>query len=241
MQLHHRHIPERADGKEQHEAQEDMDGQQFPETPFPCEEHEDDEPRQAEADRPLRQHGNAREREGEIIPALLAPHIAKKERDEHARERGDERRIRDDGMADIPALDRRAEDDGRDEADALAEQPSAEAIRQQHAHDAPESRKEPRSKIRDAESLERRDELPVEEHGLVIPVIAVDARRDVIASADHLFGRQRVVRLHGIRDGKAAISDEIEQDAQKQQEDDMPPPFVCLSDSKSHEPQLPNK
>ena len=99
-------------------------------------------------------------------------------------------------MREVPVLDGEREDHRREDAGAAAVELRAEAVRHEYANGGKECREQARGEVRHAEELERRDELPVKQDGLIVPVIPEDARRQVISRRDHLLGRLHIIRLH---------------------------------------------
>ena len=199
MQQVHRHVPSPCDDKEQHEAAGHMAAEQHAEAALPGEEDEDDEARQRKADGALRQHRGGSRRKGQVVVAALARLIALIEAHERQADRHPERHVRDDRMREVPVLDGKREDHRREDAGAAAVELRAEAVRHKHANNGKECREKARGEVRHAEELERRDELPVKQDGLIVPVIPEDARRQVISRRDHLLGRLHIIRLHRVR------------------------------------------
>ena len=176
-----------------------------------------------EADGPFREHGDAREEEREIVPADAPLLVAEIEGDEHAAHRDEERHVRDHRVPEIPELDRCAHEQRRDETDAFPIEPASEPVREQQADRRKHCREEPRRKLRLAKQRKRRDEFPVKKHGLVIPVVTVDARRNQVTRCHHLLGCLHIVRFHGIRDGHRPIPHEIDEHGKEQQQRQMTP------------------
>ncbi len=229
VQLHHRIVPERRHGEEKREPSEDVPAEELAQPPLPREEQEDDEPRQAEANRPFREHGDAGEEKGEVVPAHAPLRVAEVEGDEHTAQRDEERRVGDHRMADVPELDGRPHDERREPADALPIEPPPEEIREEEANQREQRGEEPRRKRRLPEERECRDELPVEEHGLIVPVVPVDARREEVARRHHLLGGLDVIRLHGVRDDHRRIAHEIDEHGEEEKQRHMTPrdfPFL---------------
>ena len=199
VQQVHRQVPDARDGEEQHEAADHVAAQQHAEAALPGEEDEDDEARQRKADGSLRQHRDSSRRKGQVVVAALARLIALIEAHERQADRHPERHIRDDCMAKVPVLDRQRQQHRSAKTRAAAVELRAEAIRHEYANDGKECRKQARSEVRHAEELEGRDELPVKQDGLIVPVIPEDARRQVIPRRDHLLGRLHIIRFHRVR------------------------------------------
>ena len=121
-------------------------------------------------------------------------------------EEKDERHVRDDGLREVPVACRRAEDEGRPQARTLVVKQRAEAVGQAQRQDAEHRREKARGEIRHAEGRECRQQFPVEERRLVIPIMTVDAWRKVIPARQHFPCRLRVVALHRIRHGQQIIA-----------------------------------
>ena len=229
VQQHHRIVPDGRHGEEKGEAREDMEAQELAQAALPGEEEQDDEARQADADGPFREHRDAREEEREVVPAYAPLLIAEEKGNERAAHSDEKRRVGDHRVADIPELDRCAHEQRRDEADALPVEPAPEPVCEQQTDCRKERREKPRRKLRLTEERKRRDELPVKKHGLVIPVVTVDARRNQVARRHHLLGRFHIVRFHGIRDGHRPVAHKVDEHGEEQQHRHMTPRAPLLS------------
>ena len=137
---------------------------------------EDYEPRQEEADRPLRQHAEPRTRVGEIEIAAPPFPIAEAERAERPAEEHEERQIGQDEFGEESIEHARAENDHRPERRPRIIEPPRECVGEEQPRRRKERGEKPCGKVRHTEDGERSDQFPVEEDGFIVPVVSVDLR-----------------------------------------------------------------
>ena len=216
MHLRHEEIPASADEAEEQQPREEMDVGHFPQVPLPQKEEQAGEARQEQADGAFGQYRQPGRRPAqEIIPPVLCiAQIEERHRGGHEEE---QRRICDDRLRQQPEFQRQRQNDRRGPRRALIVDPPGEPEKEQHIHTAQHRRGEAGRPVVEAEDREGERQLPVEEDRLVIPVPAVDLRRQPVPGEHHFPRGERVIRLRRIRHGDQRIADEVQIGGQKKQ------------------------
>ena len=215
----HRAIPDEGNCQEQEHAGKELDMQQRLEVPAPYEEEQDDESRLKKTDRSFGQNGQAGKGIGQVVPAWLPFTVSDVKGHEAGRIKDEERHIGNDGLGQVKIFHCRQQDESRQESRLLIVQAGREAIGQEDTHYAEQSREKAGGKVTDTEEFKSGNEFPIKENRLVIPIIAEDARRDIVTRGQHFPGCQDVIRFDRVRDDQQVVSSQAE-DGRQDQEDD---------------------
>ena len=176
----HIDVPRCADRCKDEQPRRQTDAPERGEVACRQQENEDHKPRQEKADRSLRENPQPRTGVCDVEKLLLPLIVPKKECRERAAEEDEEAHIREDELCEEGVEYPRPEDDRRPGRRPLIVEPPRKAIGQEESRRRKERREEPRSEVRHAERGERREQLPVKEDRLVVPVVPVDLRREPV-------------------------------------------------------------
>ena len=109
-----------------------------------------------------------------------------------------------------------AEDQRRPKGCPLVIEAPRKGVSQEKPENTEEGGEKPRGKICHAERRKRRDQLPVKEDGLIIPIIAIDLRREIIPRSEHFLRGLGIVHLDRCRNGQGSVAPKVEDGEQKE-------------------------
>ena len=206
MQAVHRRIPGHSHCQTQQRAAYKMHPLQHAPVPLPQKKQSNNQSRQQHANRPLRQHCKTCRAIHDIPIARLAVAIAKIEEQQRCTEEKEQHGISNHRFADEKKLHTAQEHQRTAKAAALIVQLAAAPGHQGQAAQAKQRREKARSKLRKAKHFIGQGCQPIKENRLIIPIMAINLRRKPVTAQNHLLCRQRIVRLHAVRNQQAAIT-----------------------------------
>lgn len=177
--VHHVHgyVPQAGDDKEQQQPRPQLDMQEYGfEISPPQQKQDDNQPRQDEAYWPLGQDGQGGAGVGAVVQTRPPFAVGKVKQHERRRKEDEQGHVRNDGVGKVEIFQRRHENQGCDEARLFVVQARRETIGHDDADEAEDGREKAGGEFRRAEQGKGGHELPVKQDGLVVPVIAENAR-----------------------------------------------------------------